>query len=111
MPRADVDRVCLRVHVALDSMRREHAGINATHTLCRVMTLIRSRVPRDQQVTLIVQLPACLAGMEACSGAHHWARVFQQHGHPVKLMVSNLVALYRMSGKCDKNDAADAAVI
>jgi len=49
--------------------------------------------------------------MEACSGAHHWARMFQQHGHTVKLMAPTLVAPYRMSGKQGKNDAADAAAI
>lgn len=32
--------------------------------------LIKPRVPRDQLATLIAQLPACLIGMEACSGAH-----------------------------------------
>lgn len=73
--------------------------------------LIKPRVPRDQLVALISQLPACLIGMEACSGAHHWARVFQQHGRTVKLMAPNLVAPYRMSGKRGKNDAADAAAI
>jgi transposase len=73
--------------------------------------LIKPRVPRDQLATLIAQLPACLIGMEACSGAHHWARMFQQHGHTVKLMAPNLVAPYRMSGKRGKNDAADAAAI
>jgi transposase len=73
--------------------------------------LIRPRVPRDQLATLIAQLPMCLVGMEACSGAHYWARLFQQHGHTVKLMAPNLVAPYRMSGKRGKNDAADAAAI
>jgi transposase len=73
--------------------------------------LIKPRVARDQLATLIAQLPACLIGMEACSGAHHWARMFQQQGHTVKLMAPNLVAPYRMSGKRGKNDAADAAAI
>lgn len=48
--------------------------------------LIMPRVPRNQLVALISQLPACLIGMQACSGAHHWAGVFQQHGHTVRLM-------------------------
>ena len=56
--------------------------------------LIRPRVPRDQLATLIAQLPACLIGMEACSGAHHWARMFQQHGHTVKLMAPNAAVPY-----------------
>jgi transposase len=73
--------------------------------------LIKPRVMRDQLAALIAQLPPCLIGMEACSGAHHWARMFQQHGHTVKLMAPKLVAPYRMSGKQGKNDAADAAAI
>jgi transposase len=73
--------------------------------------LIKPRVSRDQLLTLIAQLPPCLIGMEACSGAHHWARMFQQYGHTVKLMAPKLVAPYRMSGKRGKNDAADAAAI
>ncbi|TDN67144.1 IS110 family transposase [Paraburkholderia sp. BL10I2N1] len=73
--------------------------------------LVKPRVMRDQLTALIAQLPPCLIGMEACSGAHHWARVFQQYGHTVKLMAPKLVAPYRMSGKRGKNDAADAAAI
>jgi transposase len=49
--------------------------------------------------------------MEACSGAHHWARLFRVHGHTVKLMAPKFVMPYRMSGKRGKNDAADAAAI
>jgi transposase len=73
--------------------------------------LVKPRVPRAQLLALIAQLPPCLIGMEACSGAHHWARLFRQFGHTVKLMAPKLVAPYRMSGKRGKNDAADAAAI
>lgn len=47
--------------------------------------------------------------MEACSGAHPWARQFRQYGHPVKRMAPKFVTPYRMSGKRGKNDATDAA--
>ncbi|KUY98148.1 transposase [Burkholderia territorii] len=73
--------------------------------------LIKPRVSRDQLGALIAQLPPCVIGMEACSGAHYWARVFQMCGHTAKLMAPKLVAPYRMSGKRGKNDAADAAAI
>jgi transposase len=73
--------------------------------------LVKPKVPRDQLVALIAQLPPCLIGMEACSGAYHWARLFRHYGHTVKLMAPKLVAPYRMSGKRGKNDAADAAAI
>ena len=56
------------------------------------VVLVKPKVTRDQLVALIAQLPPCLIGMEACSGAHHWARVFQRHGHTVKLMAARLVA-------------------
>lgn len=49
--------------------------------------------------------------MEACSGAHHWAREFQKFGHTVRLMAPKFVIPYRLSGKRGKNDAADAAAI
>jgi transposase len=49
--------------------------------------------------------PACVIGLEACSGAHEWARRFQQFGHTVKLMAPRFVAPYRKNGKNDSNDA------
>ena len=67
--------------------------------------LRQPKVARAKLNALIAALPPCTIGIEACSGAHHWARQFQAHGHTVKLMARNLVAPYRMSGKQGKNDA------
>lgn len=39
------------------------------------VVLIKPRVSRDKLRALIAQLPPCVIGMEACSGAHYWARV------------------------------------
>lgn len=36
--------------------------------------LVRPEVARAKLMALIANLPPCLIGMEACSGAHHWAR-------------------------------------
>ena len=73
--------------------------------------LRQPRVGRAKLHALVASLPPCVIGMEACSGAHHWARLFQAHGHTVRLMAPKFVAPYRMSGKQGKNDAADAAAI
>lgn len=73
--------------------------------------LVKPKVSREHLLPLIAQLPPCVIGMEACSGAHHWARQFRQHGHTVNLMAPKFVTPYRMSGKRGKNDAADAAAI
>jgi len=73
--------------------------------------LVKPRVARDKLLELVAKLPPCLIGMEACSGAHHWARLFRGYSHTVKLMAPKFVVPYRMSGKRGKNDAADAAAI
>jgi transposase len=73
--------------------------------------LVRPTVPRAKLHPLIASLPPCTVAMEACSGAHHWARLFMAHGHTVRLIAPKFVAPYRLSGKRGKNDAADAAAI
>ena len=52
--------------------------------------LIKPRVSLEQLPPLIANLPPCLIGWRACSGAHHWARLFRQHGHSAKLIALNL---------------------
>ncbi len=69
---------------------------------------VKPVVRRDQLMEMIAKLPPCTIGMEACSGAHHWAREFEKFGHRCRLMAPKFVVPYRMSGKRGKNDAADA---
>jgi transposase len=71
--------------------------------------LVKPKVSREPLLPLIAHLPPCLIGMEACTGAHHWVRVFRKMGHIPRLMASKFVAPYRMSGRRGKNDANDAA--
>ena len=52
--------------------------------------------------------PGCLVALEACGGAHHWARKFQATGHTVRLMAPQFVKPYI---KTNENDAADAEAI
>ena len=73
--------------------------------------LVRPAVPRDKLAELVCALPPCTIGIEACSGAHHWARLFESAGHTVRLVAPKFVTPYRMSGRHGKNDAADAAAI
>jgi len=49
--------------------------------------------------------PGCEVGMEACGGAHHWARVLQARGYRVKLIAPQFVKPYVKSNKNDANDA------
>ena len=49
--------------------------------------------------------PGCEIGMEACGGAHHWARLLQAKGYIVKLIAPQFVKPYVKSNKNDANDA------
>jgi len=71
-------------------------------------TVFKKQLRREKMAEFFVNLPACLIGMEACSGAHYWARKLQGFGHTVKLMAPQFVKPYV---KTNKNDAADAEAI
>jgi hypothetical protein len=73
--------------------------------------LVKPKVSRAALSALIAGLPPCIVGMEACSGAHYWARLFRQYDHDVRLMAPKFVSPDRMAGKTGKNDAADAIAI
>jgi transposase len=49
--------------------------------------------------------PGCEIGMEACGGAHHWARELESRGYTVKLIPPQFVKPYVKSNKNDANDA------
>jgi transposase len=78
-------------------------SLHAVDEMGRVV--LRRSVRRGELEEAVAKLPACLIGMEACSGAHEWARRFARYGHTVKLMAPKFVAPYRKSGKNDGNDA------
>jgi transposase len=57
------------------------------------------------QVLLKQVEPGCEIGMEACAGAHHWARELESRGYIVKLIPPQFVKPYVKSNKNDANDA------
>jgi len=71
-------------------------------------TVVARQLPRLQLLPFMVQLQPCLVGMEACGGAHHWAREIAKLGHEVILMSPRFVRPYV---KSNKNDAKDAEAI
>jgi transposase len=71
-------------------------------------TCLRKQLRRAEMLSFFVKLEPCLIGMEACGGAHYWARKLSEMGHTVKLMAPQFVKPYV---KTNKNDAADAEAI
>ena len=68
-------------------------------------TVLRKKLSRSRFLAFFADLPACTIGMEACGGAHHWARELTKLGHTVRLMPPQYVKPYV---KRNKHDAADA---
>jgi len=74
----------------------------------RGKTVLNKALKRAQMAAFFANLPPCLVGIEACAGAHHWARKLQSFGHTVRLMAPQFVKPFV---KSNKNDAADAQAI
>src|SRR5216683_2903329 len=67
--------------------------------------VLRKRLSRHDLMPFLAKLPAVRIGVEACGGAHYWARRFREHGHEVKLMAPQFVKPYVKSNKNDSRDA------
>jgi len=70
--------------------------------------VLRRRLRRCEMVKAFARIRPCLVGMEACGGAHYWARELTALGHEVKLLPPAYVKPYVKRGK---SDAADAEAI
>ena len=70
--------------------------------------VVNKPIKRAQFLEYFANRAPCLIGMEACGGAHHWARQLTKMGHQVKLMPAQFVKAFNIR---NKNDAADARAI
>ena len=70
--------------------------------------ILRKRLARSEVMPCMAPLSRVLVGMEACGGAHYWARQLREQGHEVKLMAPQYVKPYV---KTNKNDLRDAEAI
>jgi transposase len=70
--------------------------------------VLKKQLKRAQVLPFFANLAACRIGMEACGGAHYWARKLQGLGHTVQLIAPQYVKPFV---KRNKNDAADAEAI
>lgn len=67
--------------------------------------LKNKQLRRKQLLAYMANLSPCLIVMEACGGAHYWAREFIALGHQVKLIAPQYVKPYVKGNKNDYNDA------
>jgi transposase len=78
-------------------------GVNAAEE-----PVLRRKLRRKEMMAFFQRLGPTVVGIEACGGAHHWARVLQEYGHQVKLLPPQYAKTYVKRGK---NDAADAEAL
>ncbi len=53
--------------------------------------VLRKQLRRNQVLAFFARQERCLIGMEACAGAHHWARELAAQGHEVRLIAPQFV--------------------
>src|SRR3954447_15869719 len=71
--------------------------------------IARRSMRRQTLISYVAKLPACVIAMEACCGAHHLGRLFEAHGHQVRLMSPEYVRPYVKAHKNDDRDAEGIA--
>ena len=70
--------------------------------------VLERKLSRRRLERFLAELEPCTVAMEACGGAHHWARLAQSHGHQPRLVSPQFVKPYV---KSNKNDARDAQAL
>lgn len=68
-------------------------------------TVLRKQLKRDKLLEFFANLLPCLIGLEACGGAHYWARELIKLGHDARLISPQFVKPYVKGNKNDANDA------
>jgi transposase len=66
---------------------------------------VKRRLRRSEVIRFFDRLPRCRVGLEACGGAHFWAREITALGHDVRLIPAAYVKPYVKRGKTDAIDA------
>lgn len=65
----------------------------------------KKKLKRSELLAFVAQMPLSVIAMEACGGAHYWAREFQALGHEVVLLNTRFVKAFVVGNKNDYNDA------
>jgi transposase len=67
--------------------------------------IINKQIKRAKVLEHFVNKPPCLISIEACGGAHHWARELTRQGHSVRLLHAKAVRPFVSGNKTDATDA------
>lgn len=71
---------------------------------------LRRRMRRETLLRVVGEIPACVIGIEACTGAYFWQRQFEAFGHEVRIIAPQHVKPFGRRQKNDRNDAEAIAI-
>ena len=93
------------IRIGMDTSKRvfQLHGVNAAE-----QAVLKKKLRRKEMLEFFAKLEPMVIGIEACGGAHHWARVLGEMGHSVRLIAPQHAKRFVKRGK---NDAADAAAL
>jgi len=67
--------------------------------------IVNVQIKRAKVAEHFANLTPCLVAIEACGGAHHWARELSKLGHTVRLLHAKIVRPFVSGNKTDATDA------
>lgn len=67
--------------------------------------IVNVQIKRANVLEHFVNKPPCLIAIEACGGAHHWARELTALGHTIRLLHAKIVRPFVSGNKTDATDA------
>ena len=67
--------------------------------------IVNVQIKRAKVAEHFANLSPCLVAIEACGGAHHWARELSTLGHTVRLLHAKIVRPFVSGNKTDATDA------
>ncbi|MBU1310080.1 MAG: IS110 family transposase, partial [Gammaproteobacteria bacterium] len=82
---------CIRCGIDIAKLVFQIHGVNANTG----ETVMVKKLARNEVLRFYANKTPMLIGIEACGGAHYWARELTKLGHAVKLMTPQYVAPYR----------------
>lgn len=103
MPRKSTNTAISTIGIDLGKNSFHLIGLDERGAIALQVKLSRGQLERR-----LANIPHCLIGMEACSGAHHIARQLEALGHDVRLIPAQYVKPFL---KGHKNDYRDAEAI
>lgn len=94
--------------IGLDIAKNVFVAVGLTE---RGKVVLKKKLTRGEVLAFFANLPGTAVGIEACAGAHYWARELTKLGHDTKLIAAQHVKAFVTGNKNDTRDAQAIAEI